>query len=90
MALSLAGRPRLLLLDEPMAGLSAGERDAMQQVIDRLDRSMAVLLIEHDIDVAFAFARQVTVMHQGRILVDGLTDEVAADRRVQEIYLGTV
>jgi len=89
-ALSLAGRPRLLLLDEPMAGLSAGERDAMQQVIDRLDRSMAVLLIEHDIDVAFAFARQVTVMHQGRILVDGLTDEVAADRRVQEIYLGTV
>jgi len=73
-----------------MAGLSAGERDAMQQVIDRLDRSMAVLLIEHDIDVAIAFARQVTVMHQGRILVDGLTDEVAADRRVQEIYLGTV
>ena len=89
-ALSLAGRPRLMLLDEPMAGLSAGERDAMLQVIARLDGSIAVLLIEHDMDVAFAFAKQVTVMYQGRVLVDGLADEVAADRRVQEIYLGTV
>jgi ABC-type branched-subunit amino acid transport system ATPase component len=87
-ALAMAGRPRLLLLDEPMAGLSAGERDAMQRLLERLDRSIAVLLIEHEMDVAFAFAEQVTV--KGRVLVDGSKDEVRTDHRVQEIYLGKV
>jgi branched-chain amino acid transport system ATP-binding protein len=87
-ALSMAGRPRLLLLDEPMAGLAAGDRDAIQRLIEQLDPSMAVLLIEHDMDVAFRFAQRVTVMYQGRVLVDGSRDEVSADRRVQEIYLG--
>ena len=87
-ALSMAGRPRVLLLDEPMAGLSASDRDAMQRLIERLEPFMAVLLIEHDMDVAFRFAQHVTVMHQGRVLAEGRRDEIAADRRVQEIYLG--
>ena len=89
-ALALAGRPRLLLLDEPMAGLSAPERAAMRELIERLDRSIAVLLIEHDMDVAFSFAERVTVLHQGRVLADGSRDEVSANELVQQAYLGTV
>ena len=88
-ALSMAGRPRLLLLDEPMAGLSAGESRSMHALLERLDAAIAVLLIEHDMDVAFAFAERVTVLHQGRVLADGHRDEVSASRTVQEIYLGT-
>ena len=88
-ALSMAGRPRLLLLDEPMAGLSPGERDAMQRLLESLDPAIAVLLIEHDMDVAFRFAQKVTVLYQGRVLADGDTAAVGADVRVQEIYLGS-
>ena len=87
-ALSMAGRPRVLLLDEPMAGLSAGESRSMHELIDKLDRSIAVLLIEHDMDVAFAFAERVTVLHHGRVMTEGSRDEVSANRMVQEIYLG--
>ena len=87
-ALSMAGRPRLLLLDEPMAGLSAGERAAIQRLLERLDPTIAVLLIEHDMDVAFGFAETVTVLYQGKVLADGDKDDVAANARVQEIYLG--
>jgi branched-chain amino acid transport system ATP-binding protein len=87
-ALSMAGRPRLLLLDEPMAGLSAGESRSMHDLIEKLDRSIAVLLIEHDMDVAFAFAERVTVLHHGRVLTEGRCDEVSANRSVQQIYLG--
>jgi branched-chain amino acid transport system ATP-binding protein len=87
-ALSLAGRPRVLLLDEPMAGLSSGERDAMQVLLQKLDRSIAVLLIEHDIDVAFGFAERVTVLYQGRVLTEGPKEVVSANRSVQESYLG--
>jgi ABC-type branched-subunit amino acid transport system ATPase component len=89
-ALSLAGRPRLLLLDEPMAGLSTPERVAMRTILEQLDPSIAVLLIEHDMDVAFSFATRVTVLHQGRVLADGSRDEVSASDLVQEAYLGTV
>jgi branched-chain amino acid transport system ATP-binding protein len=88
-ALSMAGRPKLLLLDEPMAGLSAGESRSMHDLLERLDRTVPVLLIEHDMDVAFSFAERVTVLHQGRVLVHGHRDVVSADRAVQEIYLGT-
>jgi branched-chain amino acid transport system ATP-binding protein len=87
-ALSMAGRPRLLLLDEPMAGLSSGERDAMQALLQKLDPSIAVLLIEHDMDVAFAFAERVTVLYQGKVLTEGPKDVVSANRSVQESYLG--
>jgi branched-chain amino acid transport system ATP-binding protein len=88
-ALSLAGRPRLLLLDEPMAGLSAPERAAMRALLEELDPDIAVLLIEHDMDVAFSFAERVTVLHQGKVFADGLRDEVASNDLVQEIYLGS-
>jgi branched-chain amino acid transport system ATP-binding protein len=88
-ALSMAGRPRLLLLDEPMAGLSAGESQSMHAILEKIDRSIAVLLIEHDMDIAFAFAERVTVLHQGRVLTGGLCHEVSADPAVQQIYLGT-
>jgi branched-chain amino acid transport system ATP-binding protein len=88
-ALSMAGRPRLLLLDEPMAGLSAGESQSMHAILEKIDRSIAVLLIEHDMDIAFAFAERVTVLHQGRVLTEGLRDEVSANPAVQQIYLGT-
>ncbi|MEO8255772.1 MAG: ABC transporter ATP-binding protein [Acidobacteriota bacterium] len=87
-ALSMAGRPRLLLLDEPMAGLSPAERDSMQELIVKLDPQIAVLLIEHDMDVAFRFAQQVTVLYQGRVLAEGDTGAISANQRVQEIYLG--
>jgi branched-chain amino acid transport system ATP-binding protein len=87
-ALSLAGRPRLLLLDEPMAGLSAGESASMHAILDQLDPAIAVLLIEHDMDIAFAFAERVTVLHQGRVLTEGHKDEVSANADVQQIYLG--
>jgi len=87
-ALSMAGRPRLLLLDEPMAGLSAGESRAMQVILEALDPAIAVLLIEHDMDIAFAFAERVTVLHQGRVLVEGPKAEVSGNRSVQQIYLG--
>ena len=87
-ALSMAGRPRLLLLDEPMAGLSPGERDAMQHLLVNLNPEIAVLLIEHDMDVAFRFAQKITVLYQGRVLAEGDKDAVSANDRVQEIYLG--
>ena len=88
-ALSMAGRPRILLLDEPMAGLSAGESRSMHTLLEKLDPALAVLLIEHDMDVAFAFAERVTVLHQGRVLTGGSRDDVRTNRAVQEIYLGT-
>ena len=88
-ALSMAGRPRLLLLDEPMAGLSSGESESMLAILRNLDSAVAVLLIEHDMDIAFAFAERITVLYQGRVLTDGHKDEVSANRTVQDIYLGS-
>ena len=87
-ALSMAGRPRLLLLDEPMAGLSPGESRSMHELLEKLDSTIAVLLIEHDMDVAFGFADKITVLFQGRVLTEGRKDEVRANRAVQQIYLG--
>jgi branched-chain amino acid transport system ATP-binding protein len=87
--LALAGRPRALLLDEPTAGLSAVETAAVVGMIQRFPRDVTVLLIEHDMDVALTLAERVTVMHQGRVLADGTRDEVRADARVTEIYLGS-
>ena len=87
-ALSMAGRPRLLLLDEPMAGLSSVERDSMQRLLHQLDPAIAVLLIEHDMDVAFGFAERITVLDQGHVLADGHRDEISANEAVQRSYLG--
>jgi branched-chain amino acid transport system ATP-binding protein len=88
-ALSMAGRPRLLLLDEPMAGLSPAESRSMHAILDNLDPAIAVLLIEHDMDIAFSFADRVTVLHQGRVLTEGRKDDVSGNREVQQIYLGS-
>jgi branched-chain amino acid transport system ATP-binding protein len=87
-ALSLASRPRVLLLDEPLAGLAAAERDRILSLIRTLSAHMAVLMVEHDIDRAFDIAGHVTVMHNGRIIADGDPRIVREHKEVQQVYLG--
>ncbi len=87
-ALALAGSPKLLLLDEPTAGLSPAESHLMTALLKKLDPAITVLIIEHDMDVAFELTNRVTVLHFGKVVADGLGDEVKADSLVQEIYLG--
>ncbi len=86
--LALAGRPKLLLLDEPTAGLSPAETAVVTEVIRGLDDEMTILLIEHDIDVAFGLVDRVSVLHMGSILAEGSPDEIKEEPRVQEVYLG--
>jgi branched-chain amino acid transport system ATP-binding protein len=86
--LALAGRPRVLLLDEPTAGLSPAESAAMARLLGRLDPQITVLIIEHDMDIALEVARHVTVLHYGRVIADGTREAVRADPTVREIYLG--
>ena len=88
-ALALAGSPRVLLLDEPTAGLSPAESHAMTALLKTLDPTITLLVIEHDMDVAFALTDRITVLHYGRVVADGLAHEVKANALVQEIYLGT-
>jgi len=88
-ALALAGAPRLLLLDEPTAGLSPAESHAMTELLKKLDPAITLLVIEHDMDVAFALTDRITVLHYGKVVADGLSREVKANALVQEIYLGT-
>ncbi len=88
-ALALAGRPRLLLLDEPTAGLSPAESQMMAALLGRLDPAITILIIEHDMDVAFGLADRVMVLHNGRVVADGSREAVKADPLVAEIYLGT-
>jgi len=87
-ALALATRPRVLLLDEPAAGVPKDESAALFDAIANLSRSLTILFIEHDMDVVFRFAAQIIVMVGGRILVQGTPDEIARDARVREVYLG--
>ena len=87
-ALALAGAPRLLLLDEPTAGLSPAESRLMADLLAGLDSAITVLMIEHDMDIALALATRVTVLHYGRVIADGTRDAVRADPQVREIYLG--
>ena len=88
-ALALAGSPKLLLLDEPTAGLSPAESHAMTALLKKLDPAITLLVIEHDMDVAFALTDRITVLHYGKVVADGLSHEVKANALVQEIYLGT-
>lgn len=88
LVLALARRPRVLLLDEPTAGLSAAETSAVAAMIRRLPRDITVLLIEHDMEVALDLADRVVVLHGGRVLADGETDEVRKNPEVRAIYLG--
>jgi ABC-type branched-subunit amino acid transport system ATPase component len=87
-ALALAGQPRVLLLDEPAAGLSQAEAQLMTALLHRLDPAITLLIIEHDMDIALQVARQVTVLHYGRVIADGTREAVKADPTVREIYLG--
>ena len=88
LGMALAGDPRLLLLDEPAAGLSPGERQALIRLLAGLPRSITVMLIEHDMDVALAAADRVTVMHNGRVIAEGTPAEIEANQMVHDIYLG--
>ena len=87
-ALALAGRPRVLLLDEPTAGLSPAESRLMAGLLARLDPAITVLMIEHDMDIALEFSAHVTVLHYGRVIADGSREAIRADPQVREIYLG--
>ncbi|MBI3092170.1 MAG: ABC transporter ATP-binding protein [Candidatus Tectomicrobia bacterium] len=87
--LALATNPRLLLLDEPTAGLSLAETQQVSSIIQALHRQLTILLIEHDMDVTFELVDQVTVLHLGNLLADGPQEEVRRDPRVAEIYLGS-
>jgi branched-chain amino acid transport system ATP-binding protein len=87
--LGLAGDPDILLLDEPAAGLSSGESAEMTKFLQGLDRKMAILLIEHDMDVVFDVADHISVLHFGEVVEGGSMDHIRSSTKVQEIYLGT-
>jgi len=87
--LGLASDPKILLLDEPAAGLSSGESVEMAEFLMKLDPKLAILLIEHDMDVVFDVADQISVLHFGEILETGTPEQIHSSTRVQEIYLGT-
>jgi branched-chain amino acid transport system ATP-binding protein len=87
-AVALGLTPKVLLLDEPAAGIPSGESGVVVSVIERLPSDIALLIIEHDMDLVFRLARTITVLVQGRILVEGPPAEIAADPRVRDVYLG--
>jgi branched-chain amino acid transport system ATP-binding protein len=86
--LALAGSPRVLLLDEPTAGLSAAETARVVTMVRSLPREITILMIEHDMDVAFELADRITVLHQGRVIAEGDQDAIRRHPQVSEIYLG--
>jgi len=87
--LGLASDPKILLLDEPAAGLSSGESSEMIKFLAHLDRRLAILLIEHDMDVVFDVAEHISVLHFGQVLEAGATEQIRRSEKVQQIYLGT-
>jgi branched-chain amino acid transport system ATP-binding protein len=90
LGIALASEPRLLLLDEPTAGMSATETRETIRLIDRIvrERGLTLLFTEHDMDVVFSIAQKITVLHQGRVIADGAPAEVRADPEVRRVYLG--
>jgi branched-chain amino acid transport system ATP-binding protein len=90
LAIALANDPELLLLDEPTAGMAPGERGALMALTARIarERVLTVLFTEHDMDVVFAIAERIMVLHQGRVIADGTPAAVRANREVQAVYLG--
>src|SRR5262245_41749555 len=87
-AMALAQRPRLLLLDEPFAGLSVAERRDVLRLVTSIPRDVTIVMIEHDMDVALDFAERITVLHFGEVVVEGTRADVVAHPRTREIYLG--
>jgi branched-chain amino acid transport system ATP-binding protein len=88
LALALAQKPRVLLLDEPTAGMSPAETERITALISGLDRSMTLLIVEHDMDVVFRLADRITVLHEGRAIAEGTPDQIRGDRQVNDVYLG--
>ena len=88
LAMALAQKPRVLLLDEPLAGLSNSERTTVKSLIASIPRETTVIMIEHDMDTALDLAETVTLLNYGRVIVDGERDAVIADERTREVYLG--
>jgi len=87
-AIALGLKPKVLLLDEPAAGVPSLESGRVLEVLEHLPAHIAILIIEHDMDMVFRFARRITVLVQGEVLCEGAPAEIASDRRVQEVYLG--
>ncbi len=87
-ALAFACRPRVLLLDEPAAGVPEAERESLLATIGRLPSDVAILLIEHDMDLVFSFAERITVLVEGTVMSSGTAAEIATDERVRAVYLG--
>jgi branched-chain amino acid transport system ATP-binding protein len=88
MAIALACEPRVLLLDEPVAGVPAGEREELLHTVADLPQMVSVLLIEHDMDLVFEFADRITVLVNGAVLTEGTPQEIGQDERVKAVYLG--
>jgi branched-chain amino acid transport system ATP-binding protein len=87
-AMALAAEPKVMMLDEPASGLSRGERQLLTDILLGLDRSITLILIEHDMDIALNVAERVTMMHDGRVIVEGTPDEIRANELVHDLYLG--
>ena len=87
-AMARAANPTLMMLDEPASGLSRGERVALTDLLLKLDPSITLILIEHDMDVALRVAQRVTMMHEGRVIVEGSPAEIRANQTVHDLYLG--
>ncbi|MET0312618.1 MAG: ABC transporter ATP-binding protein [Burkholderiaceae bacterium] len=87
-AIALAAKPRVLLLDEPVAGVPAGEREELLETVAALPHDVSILLIEHDMDLVFSFAKSMTVLVNGAVLTEGTPEAIAADPRVKAVYLG--
>ncbi len=90
LVLALVNGPRLLLLDEPCAGLSPAERQRLFSIIQKLPRSITMLMIEHDMDIALGLADRVTVLHRGEMILEGSAQEVRINPQVREVYFGQV
>jgi len=90
LVLALVNGPRLLLLDEPCAGLSPAERQRLFGIIQKLPRSITMLMIEHDMDIALGLADRVTVLHRGEMILEGSAQEVRINPQVREVYFGQV
>jgi branched-chain amino acid transport system ATP-binding protein len=88
LAMALAAEPQVLMLDEPASGLSRGERALLTDLLLELDRSITLVLIEHDMDIALRVAERVTMMHEGRVIVEGTPAEIRANETVHDLYLG--
>jgi branched-chain amino acid transport system ATP-binding protein len=88
LAIALAAEPRMLMLDEPCSGLSRGERQLLTELLLALGREITLIVIEHDMDVALRVAERVTMMHDGRVIVEGTPDEIRANQLVHDLYLG--